>query len=658
MSNKKIKVGSVQINNGFSDNFYMPYSIGLLQAYVLHNSKDPSRYEFQTTIYKRLLLDQCVSKLYDQDIVLFSTYVWNLNISLAIAKKLKSLKENVLIIFGGPSVPDKAEKFLKDNRFIDVVSHQEGERTINAILENYPSLDWRKIPGLSYLSGEEMINNPNLPRLRNFEGCPSPYTSGVFNKLMEENPDEKWIVSWETNRGCPFSCTYCDWGSAINSRVARFEIERLYKELDWFAKNKVEFIYVCDANFGMLPRDYDIVEYAGKLKQTIGYPHILSVQSTKNARERSYKVQKALFKYGLTKGINIALQSTDAHTLKAIKRDNISITDYQILQKRFAADGIPTYSDFIIGLPGDNYEKFANGVSDLIISGQHNRIQYANLSILPNAEMAQQEYIKKYELETVKAPIVNQHGSLDETPADNIFETQEFVISTKDMPKDDWIKTRTFASTSEFLYFNKILQVPSMLIYALHPNCSYKTIFEKFMNVNNEEDFPAITAVNKILKDNAVGITNGKAEFIYSDKWLQIYWPPGEFAIIQLFIKDKIKEFYKESIVLLQQIMEDKKYDLLIEEAVWFNYKLLRKPMVKGNIKFSMHYNILDFYINAFKGKKIEIKSGQYFVEIDRSKDQLMDWKDWAKKVLWFGYRKGNYLSPARELKKEIAGQN
>ena len=167
MSNKKIKVGSVQINNGFSDNFYMPYSIGLLQAYVLHNSKDPSRYEFQTTIYKRLLLDQCVSKLYDQDIVLFSTYVWNLNISLAIAKKLKSLKENVLIIFGGPSVPDKAEKFLKDNRFIDVVSHQEGERTINAILENYPSLDWRKIPGLSYLSGEEMVNNPNLPRLRN-----------------------------------------------------------------------------------------------------------------------------------------------------------------------------------------------------------------------------------------------------------------------------------------------------------------------------------------------------------------------------------------------------------------------------------------------------------------------------------------------------------
>ena len=657
MENRKIKVGSVQINNGFGDNFYLPYSIGLLQAYVLHNSKDPSRYDFQSTIYKRLLLNECVSKLYDRDIVLFSTYVWNLNISLAVAKELKRLKENILIIFGGPSVPDKAEKFLKENSFIDVVSHQEGERTINAILEKFPSLDWSNIPGVSFLKSGKMINNPGLPRLRNFEGCPSPYTSGVFEKLMKENPNEKWIVSWETNRGCPFSCTYCDWGSAINSKVARFEIDRLYLELQWFAKNKVEFIYVCDANFGMLPRDYDIVQYAGKLKKEVGYPHILSVQSTKNARERSYKVQKALFDHGLTKGINIALQSTDAHTLKAIKRDNISITDYKILQKRFAADGIPTYSDFIIGLPGDTYEKFANGVSDLIISGQHNRIQYANLSILPNAEMAQKDYIKKYQLETVKAPIVNQHGSLDETPADKIFETQEFVISTKDMPKDDWIKTRIFASTSEFLYFNKILQLPSMLVYALHSNCSYKTIFEKFMEIDDAKEFPVITQVNQILKDNAIGITKGNAEFIYSDKWLQIYWPPGEFAIIQLFTQNKIKQFYKESILVLQQLMNDKKYNHLIEETVWFNYKLLRKPMVKGNVKFSMHYNILDFYQNAFKGKNIKIKSGQYFVEIDRSKDQLLDWKDWAKKVLWYGYRKGNYISPAKELKKEIINE-
>ena len=340
--------------------------------------------------------------------------------------------------------------------------------------------------------------------------------------------------------------------------------------------------------------------------------------------------------------------------MKAIKRDNISITDYKDLQKRFAADGIPTYSDFIIGLPGDTYEKFANGVSDLIVSGQHNRIQYANLSILPNAEMAQEEYTKKYQLETVQAPIVNQHGSLDETPADKIYETQEFVISTKDMPKDDWIKTRMFASMSEFLYFNKILQIPSMLLYALHSNCSYKTIFERFLKIDNQKDFPTITEVNKILKDNAIGIIKGNAEFIYSDKMAaNLLATRCKNLLSYSFLhKTKLNSFTKSLIVILQEIMNDKKYNLLIEEAVWLNYKLLRKPMVKGNTKFSMHYNLLDFYQNAFKGKTIDIKEGQYFAEIDRSKDQLLDWKGWAKKVLWFGYRKGDYLSPMKELKK------
>ena len=61
---KKIKIGSVQINNGFSGQFYLPYSIGLLQAFAIHNSKDSSRFDFQTTIYNNLI---CVYKGVMQD---------------------------------------------------------------------------------------------------------------------------------------------------------------------------------------------------------------------------------------------------------------------------------------------------------------------------------------------------------------------------------------------------------------------------------------------------------------------------------------------------------------------------------------------------------------------------------------------------------------
>ena len=42
----KIVVGSAQINNGFSGQYYLPYSIGILQAYVMHNSKGLRRMNF------------------------------------------------------------------------------------------------------------------------------------------------------------------------------------------------------------------------------------------------------------------------------------------------------------------------------------------------------------------------------------------------------------------------------------------------------------------------------------------------------------------------------------------------------------------------------------------------------------------------------------
>ena len=106
---KKITIGSAQINNGFSGQYYLPYSIGLLQAYFLHNSKDSKKFHFTDTIYKREEFGDCVKKLLNSNIVLLSLYVWNEKITLAIAKKLKELDKSKFIIIGGPSVPDNID---------------------------------------------------------------------------------------------------------------------------------------------------------------------------------------------------------------------------------------------------------------------------------------------------------------------------------------------------------------------------------------------------------------------------------------------------------------------------------------------------------------------------------------------------------------------
>ena len=598
MEIKKIIIGSAQINNGFSGQFYLPYSIGILQAFVEHNSKRKEVYNFQSTIYKRLLLDDAFEKLKNCDIALFSTYVWNLNISLAIAKKLKKFNKKIFIVFGGPSVPDniggKSEKFLRDNEFVDVIIHQEGERTTLQLLDEFPNNDLENTPNVSFLNNKNIYtNNANLPRMKDFTHAPSPYLTGVFDKIIKENPNERWLASWETNRGCPFSCAFCDWGSATNSKVSRMDLGRVFAEMDWFSKNKIEFIFCCDANFGMLPRDFEIAQKAAENKKKYGYQHVLSVQNTKNARERAYKVQKLLADEGLSKGVTLAMQSVDLHTLKTIKRDNISIEDYSELQRKFSKDKIPTYTEFILGLPGDTYEVFANGVSQVIAAGQHNRIQYNNLSILPNAEMASPAYMKEHGIITSENPIVNAHGTLDEMPEDGIYEVQNMVVGTQSLPQDKWIDTRAYASMSEFLYFNKVLQIPLLIIHKLS-GTSFRNLFEIF--IKNDLNLEVIEGIKNNFITHAKKIINGRPEFVYHKGWLDIHWPPGELELIRLVEEKKIEKFYEEAFYLLNNKFSNSINSKIIKDAVELNFNLLRLPNKKNNSIYITKYNTYDVY--------------------------------------------------------------
>jgi len=541
-------VGLVQINNSFSGQNYLPLSVGMLQAYAQKNLNHPDNYEWLVPIYKRLPIADAVNQLKKADIVFFSVYVWNFQLSLEIAKRL-----DCKTVFGGPHVThDLCEKYP----FVDDICKGEGERTVVAILE-----------------GKEKSNG----RIHDMDSIPSPYLDGVFNPLIKAYPDENWIALWETNRGCPFSCSFCDWGSATQSKVYKFKMDRLRKEVDWFADHKIEYVYCCDANFGMLPRDLELAQYVAQVKRDTGYPHKLSVQNTKNSTERSYAVQKLLSDEGLNQGVTVSMQSLDKNTLKSIKRQNISTESFETIQKRFTKDGVYTYTDLILGLPGETYDSFLDGTIKTIEGGQHNRIQFNNLSILPGAEMADPEYQKKYGMVTIEANIVNAHGKLEE---DEVQETQILVVGTNSMPKEDWVKTRAMTWMISLLYFDKLLIIP---LTWLHNDFgrSYKTMFEDIM----ESKLPIMKSIREFFLEKARNIQQGGEEFCESKEWLGIWWPADEYMFIKLTVEGKINSFYEEFIPHLgfvgPYIRKNKKrlkqpdgdLDKWLREVVWWGNK-------------------------------------------------------------------------------------
>ena len=154
---KKILIGSMQVNNGFSGQYYLPYSIGLLCTYVKKHSNKANNLEFALPIYRREEKSDLISKLNGIDILIVSLYVWNKNISLAVAKDLKKINPNLLILFGGPSVPNDASEFMLEHDYIDVCVHQEGEQTFLDIINKFPDSGSTDIQGIDYSDIEALV---------------------------------------------------------------------------------------------------------------------------------------------------------------------------------------------------------------------------------------------------------------------------------------------------------------------------------------------------------------------------------------------------------------------------------------------------------------------------------------------------------------------
>lgn len=657
---RPLKIGLVQINNSFSGQNYLPYSIALLQTYVQHFSPNPARYEFLTPLYKRVRIADAVEALKDADIVGFSTYVWNGRISLEIARRLKELKPGIVIMFGGPHVPDQPESFMRANRQIDLAVHNEGERTFLNLLEAYPDRTaWETMAGVSMVKPDgSFVRNPNVDRVRDLDEIPSPFLEGAFDAIMKANPGESWIGLWETNRGCPFRCTFCDWGSATAAKVTKFGEERLFREVDWFAEKKIEYIFCCDANFGIQKRDVDIANYVAKVKKDSGYPVALSVQNTKNATERAYLTQKILSDAGLNKGVALSMQSVDMTTLEAIKRDNISLGTYMELQRRFTKDKVETYSDLILGLPGETYESFVKGVDQLIENGQHNRIQFNNLSILPNAEMGDPAYQKKYGMVTVESKIINIHGERVELD-DDVPEVQDLVVATASTPHADWRRTRIFCWMTALLHFDKLFQIPLILAHGIS-GITYRDMIEAFM-VADPRRYPLIGEINEFFESEAKSIQQGGAEYVFSREYLNIYWPADEFIFVKLTAEGKFDAFYAEAGRLLAETVSARHSGLpmdIIDEAIRLNHALVHQPFAKSNLKVRLRYDLLDYWNKVRGGEQALLSEKPMVVEIDRTSKPYDDFQKWCREIVWWGNKKGAYLySPsATAITPELAG--
>jgi len=285
----EIKAGLVQIGDKFGDQYYFPYAICVLQAYAQKNLKNPEIYKFLLPVYKRISVEEAVNYLSEANVVFFSSYVWNFQINLKIAKGLKEKDCNRVIVFGGPQVPESwqgMKVFLEKYPFIDVGCYGEGEIPFLMILENLKKRSWKDVSSIGFMRAGDFFYNNISKKIKNLDEIPSPYLEGILDVLMKAYPEERWSALLETNKGCPYSCSYCYWGTKTRNKIHKYSLNRVFKEIDWFSKHRIQFVFCCDANFGILKRDIDIAKRVAVNKKEYGYPEAFSVQILKTPLKR------------------------------------------------------------------------------------------------------------------------------------------------------------------------------------------------------------------------------------------------------------------------------------------------------------------------------------------------------------------------------------
>ncbi|MGB3409623.1 MAG: radical SAM protein [Microthrixaceae bacterium] len=342
----------------------------------------------------------------------FSDYLWNTEIHLELSERVKQASPNSLCIHGGPNVPkyeDELNTFFRDNPSVDMVAHGEGELTFSEILDvidgdldENTKVDLSGIAGISFRSktGDgaddyEIITTAPRARSTGLEEFPSPYLTGEFDDLLSA----PWrSASFETNRGCPYGCTFCDWGSNTNSRIRKFDLDRIKAEMTWAIKNGAPAdVYVADANVGIFARDVEIAEHIAFLRQTYGLPFSMTFSLAKNTVKYSKEIIRIIVQAGiLPMTATSAVQSVDPATLRAVERQNIKVEKYEELEAIFAEQGVPLMTDILMGLPGSTFESFKNDLQHCLEREVTPRTM--EIIMLPNSPMNAPNYREKWEL--------------------------------------------------------------------------------------------------------------------------------------------------------------------------------------------------------------------------------------------------------------------
>jgi radical SAM superfamily enzyme YgiQ (UPF0313 family) len=475
----------------------VPLNIGYIKAYAVQEH-GPS---VDIRLFKHP--EKLLTAVYEEEpaIVGLSNYGWNEQLNLEIGRKIRNMYPDTLIVTGGPNIDTGQERrleYLKKHDYVDLLVIDGGEEPFSGLIRwlNDTPGDFSQLPNnFVWREGDSVFAADLNPLKKDIDNIPSPYLAGYLDEFLHAG----FVPLLETNRGCPFSCTFCAWGAAAKNRVGRFDLETVLKEVAHIgehAKGAPNWI-ICDANFGMLPRDVKIAHAIRRVKDETGFPHKCHLWLAKNVTERNLQVADILMEMIVPV---MAVQSMDDVVLKNVKRDNISKETYIEYNDKYKKLGSETFSELIVPLPGESLDTHKSSLRSLFKYGCDIIFNH-NLRLLAGTEVNSDKTKDEFQFRS-RYRLIHGDAGIYKCPDGTAVNAFEYENSLRE--------TNTI-SEEEMFYLRKI----HFLIEIAWNIRVYKPLLElaRLYDVNPVDIFDGVIQYGEQADSTSNGIGTQVAEF-------------------------------------------------------------------------------------------------------------------------------------------------
>ncbi|BCG46070.1 Fe-S oxidoreductase [Citrifermentans bremense] len=320
--------------------------------------------------------DQLLAKLFAEapDVLLFSCYIWNTDLTLKLASDLKQLLPGTFIVLGGPEVSYGSFEIMGRNGAVDCIVRGEGEESCRELLEALNGgMPLEDIPGITYRDHDEVVANPERGTIAKLDSIPSPFASGLVDL-------GKPLVYYETSRGCPFSCAFCM--SSLENGVRSFSMERIEADLRLLMDKEVQTVKLADRTFNFDAQRANAIWrlILAENKSSKFHFEIAAELLTEENLALLAEVPAGMFRF------EIGVQSGGEKTLAKVQRKSSLDKLYRNVRAVIERTRVTVHLDLVAGLPGESLEGFLESLQGLFELGG-NHIQVEPLKVLKGTAM-------------------------------------------------------------------------------------------------------------------------------------------------------------------------------------------------------------------------------------------------------------------------------